>query len=124
VNEFLNSKKQQLDQLRRAVILNRERVLQRLSQLSYEAQQMRHYSAAARCEELIGKEIGMFVDRSALLWEIDPDKLTPEQLDCIAEHLIKKALGNNPQVVAEAKRRLEAGETVTVEAIETTFEAT
>jgi hypothetical protein len=28
---------------------------------------------------------------SALPWEIDSDKLTPEQLDCIAEHLIKKS---------------------------------
>jgi hypothetical protein len=84
-----------------AVILNRERVLQWLSQLSYEAQQMRHYSAAARCEELMGKEIGMFVDRSALLWEIDPDKMTPEQLDCIADHLIAKSLGNNPEAIAE-----------------------
>jgi hypothetical protein len=43
------------------------------------------------------------------LLDIDPDKLTPEQLDVIAEHLLNKALG---------------GETVTVEAIETTLEAT
>ncbi len=49
--------------------------------------------------------------------DIDPDKLTPAQLDKIAEHLIKKALGDNPVAVAEAKRRLEAGETVTVEGI-------
>lgn len=49
--------------------------------------------------------------------EIDPDKLTPAQLDKIAEHLIKKALGDNPEAVAEAKRRLEAGGMVTVEAI-------
>jgi hypothetical protein len=101
------------------VILNRERVLHRLSKLSNEAQQTGHYSAAARCEELIGKEIGMFVDRSALLWEMDPDKMTPEQLDCISEHLIKKALAGKPEaMVAEARRRLEAGETVTIEELE------
>jgi hypothetical protein len=98
-----------------ALILNRERVLQRLSELSHEAQQTGHYSAAARCEELIGKEIGMFVDRSALLWEIDPDKMTPEQLDKIADHLLKKALGDNPAVIAEVNRRLAAGEDVTFE---------
>jgi hypothetical protein len=52
-----------------ALILNRERVLHRLSQLSQEAQQKGQYSAAARCEELIGKEIGMFVDRrETVIW--------------------------------------------------------
>ncbi len=58
------------------------------------------------------------------LMDIDPDKLTPEMLDKIAEHLLNKALGGNPQAAAEAKRRIEAGETVTVEAIETALEAT
>jgi hypothetical protein len=58
-------------------------------------------------------------------WDGQEDpKLTPEQLDCIAEHLIEKALGNNPETMAEARRRLEAGESVTVKAIETTLEAT
>jgi hypothetical protein len=54
------------------------------------------------------------VEQTSLL-DIDPKKLTPEQLNVIAEHLIKRALGDNPVVVAEPKRRLEAGETVTVE---------
>jgi hypothetical protein len=68
----------------------------------------------------------MFVDCTALLSDLDPDKMTPEMLDRIAEHLIQKALGPNAtsEVVAETKRRLEAGETVTVDAIETTFQAT
>jgi hypothetical protein len=71
------------------------------------------------CEELIGKEIGMFVDRAALLWELDPGKMTPEQLDCIANHLIEKALAGRPQeMIAEAKRRIAAGEEVTVEQLE------
>ena len=29
--------------------------------------------------------------------EIDPDKMTPEQLDCIANHLLAKAPGNKPK---------------------------
>ncbi len=41
--------------------------------------------------------------------DIDPDKLTPEQLDTIADHLLKKALGGDPVVAEEARRRLEAG---------------
>jgi hypothetical protein len=57
----------------------------------------------------------MFVDRTALLWDLDPDKMTPDQLDVIAEHLIRKALGDNPAAVAEATRRIEAGEVPTVE---------
>jgi hypothetical protein len=54
-------------------------------------------------------------------WDGQEDpKLTPEQLDCIAEHLIAKALaGKPPEVVAEASRRIEAGETVTIESLET-----
>jgi hypothetical protein len=51
------------------------------------------------------------------LMDIDADKLTPAQLDKIAEHMLKQALGDNPQVVADVKRRLEAGETVTVDAV-------
>jgi hypothetical protein len=46
-----------------------------------------------------------------------PDKLSPAMLDKIADHLIPKALGNNSAVVAEARRRIETGEQVTVEAM-------
>ncbi len=49
--------------------------------------------------------------------DIDPDKLTPAQLDRIAEHLIEKALGtSDPQIIADTKRKLEAGETLDIEA--------
>ena len=111
------------------MILNRERVLHRLSQLSNEDQQTGRYSATARCEELIGKHRGMFVDCTALLSDLDPGKLTPEVLDKLADHLIQKALKEkglrcDAQAVAEVGRRLEAGETVTVESIEATLEAT
>jgi hypothetical protein len=41
--------------------------------------------------------------------------LTPDQLDVIADHLLKKVLGDNPKAIAEAQRLLEAGETPTVE---------
>jgi hypothetical protein len=50
-------------------------------------------------------------------WDGQEDpKLTPEQLDCIAEHLIQKALAGQPkEVVDAARRRIEAGEPVTIE---------
>jgi len=100
-----------------AVAFDQKRVLNRLDVLSRKAEELGQISAAARCEELIGKQRGMFVDRSALLWETDPDKMTPDQLDVIADHLLSRALGGNQRAVAEARRRLEAGETVTVEAL-------
>ncbi len=90
-----------------AVILNRERVLHRLSQLSHEAQQKGQYSAAARCEELIGKEIGMFVNRIALQWELDPNNMTPEQLDVLYEYAVRKACSGDPNRMAEFRRELE-----------------
>jgi hypothetical protein len=43
------------------------------------------------------------------LLDIDRDKLTPEQLDKIAEHLLAKVVGNDPKVIAETRRQLEAG---------------
>jgi hypothetical protein len=52
------------------------------------------------------------------LQDLDPDKLSPEMLDKIAEHLIAQALaGKSAGVVDEARRRIEAGEPVTVEGI-------
>jgi hypothetical protein len=52
------------------------------------------------------------------LMDIDPCKLSLEMLDKIADHLLKKALGDNPQVVGNLKRRLEAGEDVTFEELQ------
>jgi len=48
------------------------------------------------------------------LMDIDPDKLTPAMLDVIADHLLKKALGENAPI-AEINRRLAAGEDLTFE---------
>jgi hypothetical protein len=97
------------------VAFDQKRVLNRLDVLSRKAEELGQISAAARCEELIGKQRGMFVDRSALLWETDPDKMTPDQLDVIADHLLSRALGGNQRAVAEAQRLIEAGENPTIE---------
>jgi hypothetical protein len=47
--------------------------------------------------------------------DIDPDKLTPEMLDKIADRLLKKAFGDNPKAVAEAQRLIEDCETPAIE---------
>ena len=54
--------------------------MNRLSQLSHEAQQKGQLSAAVRCEELIGKQLGMFVQR-VWRWSGRLEDLDPEQLD-------------------------------------------
>jgi len=98
-----------------AVLLSRERVLNRLSQLSHEAQQKGHYSAAARCEELIGKAIGMFDDRSDLLipWDGDLAKLNDRQLEGLADYFLKKMLGtDDPKVLESARLQIDAGKTI------------
>jgi hypothetical protein len=84
-----------------------------------QAKQNQQWSASNRALELLGKELGLFADRSGhgFYWDGDPNTLTEEQQEKLAEHLIRLAVGDDPQIVAEAKRRLEGGETVTVEAM-------
>jgi hypothetical protein len=51
--------------------------------------------------------------------DIDPEKLSPEILDKLAEHLINKELaGRPPEMIEEARKRIEAGEEVTIEELE------
>ena len=38
------------------------------------------------------------------------EDMTPEMMDKLADHLLKRALGDNPAVIAEVDRRLAAGE--------------
>lgn len=96
-----------------ALILNRERVLHRLSQLSNEAQQKGQYSAAARCEELIGKEIGMFVGRrETVIWDGTLSSLSGPQLLRLEEQLIHSAFSGDPVKMAEFQKQLDAGPVV------------
>jgi hypothetical protein len=47
--------------------------------------------------------------------DIDPNKVSPELLDKIANRMIEQALDGNPRAIAEAQRLLEAGEKPTIE---------
>ena len=96
---------------------DQKRVLNRLDVLSRKAEELGQISAAARCEELIGKHRGMFVDRTQLLWDLDPDTWTPDQLARVAEAMIIQAMQAEgveatPEKVADVRRRLEAGEVI------------
>jgi hypothetical protein len=74
--------------------------------LSRKAEDLVQISAAAHCEELIGKHSGMFVDRTALHWDLDPRKMTPQQFDVIQDAMIKKASGGDPAQEAEISRTI------------------
>jgi hypothetical protein len=52
------------------------------------------------------------------LLDLDPNKMSPELLDKIADDLLKKALGDNPRAIAEVDRRLAAGENPTFEEVQ------
>jgi hypothetical protein len=97
-----------------AVAFDQKRVLNRLDVLSRKAEELGQISAAARCEELIGKHRGMFVDCTALFSDLDPAKIPPELLDKIANRMIEQALGSQA-AVEEVNRRLVAGEPVALE---------
>ncbi|HEV1288450.1 MAG TPA: hypothetical protein VNU44_24200 [Bryobacteraceae bacterium] len=60
---------------------DRARVLDRLDDLSRKAEERGQFSAAIRAEELIGKEHGMFVDQSKILYDDDPEHWSDEKLD-------------------------------------------
>jgi hypothetical protein len=52
------------------VAFDQKRVLSRLDVLGRKAEELKQISAAVRCEELIGKERGMFVERSEQVTKI------------------------------------------------------
>jgi len=73
---------------------------------------------------MLGKELGLFADQPNLL-DLDPSQWTPDMLDRMAEHLIRKARGNIPKMEVERiKAELEAGRDPgpTRETVEATFE--
>jgi len=105
--------KNRLEELQRAVqecavkgvALSRENVLNRLAILSAKAEDSGQMSAAIRAEELRGKELGMFVDRSDSKLQLDQksiSEMSPAVLEEILRALRKRAADAMPPA-AEAK---------------------
>ena len=71
---------------------DRKRVLNRLDLLSRKAEELGRFSAAVRCEELIGKYLGMFVVRSdhAFEWSGDLSELSDSQLEAYEKSVIER----------------------------------
>lgn len=64
-------------------------------------------SARVRAFELVGKELGMFVERPPAPWDGDLTKLTNAQLERVTEQLIAQACeGVDPAIVEEVTREL------------------
>ena len=79
------------------VSFDQVRVLNRLDVLSREAEKAGQYSAAARCEELIGRARAMFLDRSqnTVRWDGDLRSLELDQLEKMAPFFEAIAAGEN-----------------------------
>jgi hypothetical protein len=88
------------------VSFDQARVLNRLDALSRKAEELGQISAAARCEELIGKARGMFVDRSgSFVWDGDLSKLNDEQVDQLQRVMERRSFGDDQKALEAAKLR-------------------
>jgi len=87
------------------VQFTRERVLSRLHVLSAKAEDAGQIGAAARCEELIGRSIAMFTDRTegALRWDGDPSRLDAAQLKQLMGYLEALAFGDDKTALEQAR---------------------
>ncbi len=70
--------------------ISADRVLTRLDNLSMKAEEDGQYSVSARCEELLGKSLGMWVDRS-LSVNVD---LNGEHLRALQERMARRRDGD------------------------------
>ena len=80
--------------------IDREFVLAQLKDNALKAKQECQWAASNRALELLGKELGIFVDRR-LPWDGDPTTLTDSQLDELMGYFEKLAY---PQTAGETRR--------------------
>ena len=73
--------------------IDREFVLKELMDNALQAKQEQQFSASNRALELLGKEMGMFVDRTdhSFSWDGDPANLTDAQLEKLTQCLESQA---------------------------------
>jgi phage terminase small subunit len=83
-------------------VLSRTRVLNRLDHLSRKAENAGQLSVAARCEELLGKELGMFVERSEQQQTIKRLEDVPQE---VLEEAIRRGEERLRQIEAEKLAR-------------------
>lgn len=67
------------------IVITRQAVIRNLTRIAEKAEDEGQYAVAARCNEILGKDIGMFVERSVNLnLNADIDSLTDAELIAIA----------------------------------------
>jgi len=88
-------------------VLSQEFVLGELMDNVLKAKQERQFSAVNRALELLGKELGMFADRSHLSveWDGDLKKLTGPQLEKMAEQMEEQIAKDDPKRAAELRTK-------------------
>jgi len=86
-----------------AVLFDRARVLARLDELSRKAEAEGNFSAAIRAEELIGRNRGMFIDRTEhFTWSGRLEDLDDAQLEAYRQSVARQyglSLEDEPQPV-------------------------
>jgi hypothetical protein len=72
-----------------SVVYNQQRVLTRLDMLSHKAEDEGQISTAVRCEELIGRHQGMFIDKTdhTFKWTGRLEDLSDDQLEQLEKSL-------------------------------------
>ena len=92
--------KRQIDRLTRKHEITADRVLTRLDNLSAKAEESGNYPAAVRAEELIGKSLGMWVDRSVSV-SLDLTGQHIEAIRALASRRIQKNItpGDGARVI-------------------------
>lgn len=104
--------KRRIDRLTRKHEITADRVLTRLDNLSAKAEESGNYPAAVRAEELIGKSLGMWVDRSVSV-SLD---LTGQHIEAIralaARRIQKNITPGDSATPIEASSPVYSGNTV------------
>lgn len=92
------------------IAFDKERVLARLDLIGRKAEEAGQFAAATRCEELIGKERGMFVERTdnRFRWDGDPRSLDAKQLATLMAALEATAFGQDTTARDQALEEIEA----------------
>jgi hypothetical protein len=85
------------------VRFDRQRVLERLNELSRGAQAAKQWTAAVRAEELIGRASGIFVDTTQLV-DIDLDNPPPHLAPKIKAWLEGQAFRDDPKGLEEWRK--------------------
>lgn len=104
--------------------LNRNFVLEGLRKVFSRAMEIDKLGDAVRALELMGKELGLFVERNEhrFVWDGDPSKLDEKQLASLIYSMERLAFGEDEAAARAERRRVlaEAGQVIEASAVSDT----